>query len=334
MKSRLGPLALAVCVLVSLAALTLQAANGPALQAPVLGYVFDAENGALHRVNGIPGASSIGPAIDVGSVLAQAVVSPSLEFVIARNQEQGFVVVDLTATQPAAVLLEGALEGADGALFSPSGDRAALYDFDSGAVQLLEGLPESASVGDTLELGAAAGAWTALAISDLGVVLAASSEASGGSLFMLHAGSASIRIGGVQRVSDLAFFADSNDAIAADSGASEVSLIRDVVVSRQVSVLSSASDNLGNPFDIAATADGTFVAGAVAGGVVTIPVAGGAPLVTTCACTPTLLHPLAGGDVFQLTEEIRAPVQIVEVSAQPRMLVIPALPESDSASGG
>ncbi len=332
MQSRFGPLALAVCALVSLGALTLLAANGPGLQAPVLGYVFDAENGALHRVNGIAGASSIGPAIDVGAVLAQAVVSPSLEFVMARNQEQEFVVVDLTATQPAVVALQDALQGADGVLFSPSGNRAALYASGSGALQLLEGLPQAPRAGETLELGAAAGAWTAFAISDLGIVLAASSEPGGGSLFMLSAGSAPIRIGGVQSVSDLAFFAGSNDAVAADSGASEVVLIRDVVAWRQFSVLSSASDNLGNPFEIAATADGAFVVGAVAGGVATIPLSGGAPLVTTCACAPTILDPLAGGDVFQLTEDIRSPVQIVEISAQPRMLVIPALPESDSAS--
>lgn len=332
MKSPFGPHALAVCVLVLLGALTLQAANGPGLHGPVLGYLFDAENGVLHRVNGIPGASSIGPSIDVGVTFAEAIVSPNLEFAIAWNEEQGFMVVDLTAVQPVAVALEGALNGVDGVLFSPSGDRAALYDADAGAIQLLEDLPGSASVGDTLELAVAAGAWTALAISDAGVVLAASSEAGGGSLFMLRSGSASVRIGSVQNVSDLAFLAGSNDAIAADSGASEVIFIRDVVTLRQFSVLSSASDHLGQPFEIAATVDGSFVVGAVAGGVAIIPVAGGVPFVTSCACAPTILHPLAGGNVFQLTEDIRVPVQVVEISAEPNMAIIPALAESDVAS--
>ena len=324
MKSRFSPVLL---VALLLAASALQAATGYSLQAPVLGHVLDPDAGSLHRVDGIPGASGIGAPLTLDFLVAQATVAPSQDFAIVRDDEGRFLFVNLRVSPPTAVELQGALTGADGAVVSPTGRRAALYAAASGKVQLLEDLTGSPTVGDTLDLAEGVGEWTAFAISDRGVVLAAAAQAGAGSLYTVSLGTGSERIGAVQRVGDLAFFGNSDDAVAADTAANEVIMIRDVVARRQTSVIASANDDIANPFGVEVTADGRYVAVAMPGGVASVPVFGGTPVFTSCACAPTSLVPLAGGNVFRLTADIRAPLRIVEVGAASRVLFVPALPE-------
>lgn len=323
MRSHSTPLLLAALLLLGSA---VQAANEYSLQAPVLGYVFDPEAGTLHRVDGIPGASAVGDALPLDLVIAQAAVSPSQDYAVVSDVEGRAWIVNLSVSPVSAVLLEGALAGAEGAMISPTGARAALYSAAEGEVQWLSDPAGSPAVGATADLPEGAGSWTAFAISDRGVILAAAAQSNGGSLYALRAGTDFQRIAALSRASDLAFFTRSNDAVVADAGASEVLMIRDVVGSRQSSVIASANDNVHNPFGVEVTADGRYVAVAVPGGIASVPVFGGAPALMDCACAPTSLVPLAGGNVFQLTADIGSPMQIVEVGADSRMLFIPALP--------
>ena len=324
MKFRFSPK-----LLVALALVTpvLQGAVGYSVQGPVLGHVLDPETGSLHRVDGIPGASGIGVPLSLDFLIAQATVAPSQEFAIVRDEEGRFFVLDLSASPPVAIELEGALAEADGALISPGSRRAALYSAAAGKLQMLNDLSGAPSVGETLELEKGVGEWTAFAISDLGVVLVASAQADSGSLFTLSLESGSSRVGAVHRAGGLSFFSDSNDAVIADTAANEVILIRDVVARRQTSVIASASDEIANPFGVQVTSDGRYVAVAMPGGVASVPVFGGAPVSASCACAPTSLVPLAGGNVFQLTADVHSPLQIVEVGAASRILFIPALSE-------
>lgn len=324
MRSRFGYLFLALAAVLAPGTLVLQAESGQA-RAAVLGYVFDEESGALRRIDGLPGASSIGAPIDLGVVLTQAAIAPSGAFAVARDEAGRFLTVDLRAAPPVAAPLEGALEGADRVLISPDGARAALYASGSGALQILEGLPNAPAVRGSLELGSED--WTAMAISDKGAILAASAGALHG--FALDEARAWVR--GVGRASGIAFVGGSNDAVVADAGADEVIFVRDALGLRESTVIASASDGLPKPDGVAVTPDGAFAVAAVAGGVATMPIAGGAPIVTACDCAPGGLSGLAGGNVFRLTDDLRAPVRIVEVGAAPRVLFIPALAESGAA---
>ena len=310
----------------------LQAATGYTLQAPVLGHVLDPEAGSLHRVNGIPGASSIGEALPLDFVVARATVAPSQDFAIVHDADGRILVVNLRVSPPTAVELTDALPGAEGAVISPASLRAALYASATGKVQLLSDLTGTPAAGETMDLPQGIGEWTAFAISDRGVVLAAAAQADAGALYALNPGSGAARIGAFQRISALAFFAGRDDAVVADTAANEVVMIRDVIARRQSSVIASANDDIANPFGVGVTADGKYVAAAVPGGVASIPVFGGVPVFTACACAPTSLVPLAGGDVFQLTEDIHAPVRIARVGASSRVLFVPALPAIDSVA--
>lgn len=326
MQSRFSPKLIAALVL---AASALPAATGYSLQGPVLAHLLDPETGSLHRVDGIPGASGIGAPLSLDFLVAQATVAPNQEFAIVRDGEGRSLVIDLSASPPSAVELTGALVEADGALISPSSRHAALYSAASGQIQFLSDLSGTPTAGETLALEKGVGEWTAFSISDMGVVLVAAAQADSGSLYTLSLESGSRRIGAVRRAGDLAFFAGSNDAVIADTAANEIILIRDVLARRQTSVIASADDEIANPFSVKVTADGRYVAVAMPGGVATVPVFGGVPVSTPCACTPTSLVPLAGGNVFQLTADVRNPLQIVEVGAESRVLFIPALPAPD-----
>lgn len=310
---------------------SLQAADGYTIRPPVLGHVFDRETGAIHRLDGIPGASWVSEAIDLGVVVTQAHIAPTQRFAIVRDEEGRTLFVDLAAQPPQAEPIEGALDGADGAMISPAARHAALYATESGEIQLLEGLPGLPAVGETLRLERGVGDWTAFAISDSGVIVAASARPEGGSLYMLRSGSASLRIGAVQRVGEVAFFAGSNDAVVADTAADEILLYRDVVARRQSSVIASANDGVKNPFGAKPTADGRFVAVGLRGGIASIPLYGGPPVFTECACATTSLAALAGGNIFRLTADISEPLQIAQVGSESRLMFVPALQREESS---
>ena len=327
MKSRFGFLLLALAVL---GAPALYAADSYNVQSPVLGFVLDAKAGTLHRVDGIPGASRIGDALELGFLVARAQIAASQDFAILSDTEGLNYWVNLSVSPPTAIVIDGAMTGATGLLISPSGRSAAVYSSETGQIQFIEGLPGSPTVGKTRDLIHGVGNWTAFAISDLGVVLAASSEGRSGSLYALSANRPPFRVGGVQLASDLAFLAGSNDVVVADSGANEIVLIRSVSRWPRSMVLATALDRVTNPFNVEATADGRYVAATIPGGIASIPTQGGAVAITKCACEPTDLAPLAGGNVFRLTADIRAPMRIIEVGSASRVLFVPALAVEES----
>lgn len=323
MKSRFGSLLLATLFL---GASALQAAvNGP-----VLGYVLNSETGALHRINGTPGASWVGDALPLEFPVAQAQVATSQDLAIVRDREGKTYLVQLDRTPPVVTEFSGAM-AADGMLISPLGRSAALYSTATGQIQFWDISEGSARVGETADLPAVPGEWTAFAISDRGVVVAAVAQDGGGSLYWLQSGGQAMPIGTVQRVADLAFLANRDDVAVADTGANEVHLIQGVTSRRQPFVLAREPE-VTNPFAIEATSDGRFVAVAVPGGFASIPAQGGPVAITRCECAPTELAPLGDGSVFRLTADIRAPIRIAQVGTDPSTRFIPALAPEESVT--
>ena len=328
MKSRFGSLLLATLFL---GASALQAAGDYSVNAPVLGYVLDSETGALHRINGIPGASWVGDALPLEFPVAQAQVATSQDSAIIRDREGRTYLVQLDRT-PLVVTEFSEAMAADGMLISPLGRSAALYSTATGQIQFLDISEGSARVGETADLPALPGEWTAFAISDRGVVLAAVAQDRGGSLYSLESGGQAIWVRSVQRAADLAFLAGSNDVAVADAGANEVHLIQGVTSRRRFFVLAKEGEGVTNPFAIEATSDGRFVAVAIPDGFASIPVQGGGAAITRCDFTPTELAPLAGGSVFRLTADIRAPIRIARVGTDESPRFIPALAPEESVT--
>ncbi len=326
MISRFGIL-LAVVGIV--AAPVLQAAENYDLRSPVLGYVLDAEAGTMHPVDGIPGASQIGSELQLSFVVVRAAISPTQDYAIVQDAEGAVHVVDLTVSPPSATHLSGALAGTSTAMISPMGRRAALYYPELGKVQYIEGVPSSPRAGSSLHLAASEGQWTSFAISDRGIVMAASIQASGtGSIYAFTNGSIPLRIGSATNVTAMSFLADSSDAVVADAGSSQIVLYRDVVGARQAVVLATEEDRIVNPFGVGVTDDSRYVAVGITGGVASIPVLGGPVSIIQCNCDATELAPLSG-DRFRLTSDPARALQVAEIGHDTRVSFVPALQRAD-----
>ena len=321
MKSRFGFLLAAAFVV---AAGAMQAADGYSFRAPVLGYVVDSEEGALHRVDGMLGAARVGDRLALDFPVARAQVASAQNVAIVADNEGRIYLVDLSASPPTVREFVGAM-AADRMVISPQGRSAALYSADSGRIQFLDISGTAAQIGKTMELPQGVGDWTAFAVSDRGILLAAAAQASGGALYALRSGGQAIRVGAVNRAEDLAFFAGSDNAVIADRGANEVHLLRGILSWRRSTVIATELDGIVNPFGVEVTADGRFVAVAIPGGFASIPVLGGAVTITRCGCTPTELAPLAGGDTFRLTADLYAPIRVARVGMESNVRFIPAL---------
>ena len=329
MKSRFGSLWLGalICLVPSL-----QAANNFSLNAPALGYVFDQETGEFRRMDGFLGSSSLSSPIELGFTVTQAFVALGREFAIVQDEQGAMLLVNLSATPPSAVALDGAMAGADGVMFSPSGQFAALYAKQSGRVQLVQGLDGVPQLGEELTGLAGLGNWAAFALSDSGVVLAASSDSDVGSVYVLRPGETPRRVASIQRPGGLAFFSGSDDAVVADAGAHEVLVLRNSGGWWHPTPVATVNDGINNPFLVNVTKDGRYVVVATPGGVTSIPLNGGVPVFTDCACSPAALDSLAGGNVFLLTADIHSPLQVVEVGDQSRVRFVPALPSIEAVS--
>jgi hypothetical protein len=130
--------------------------------APSSGYVFDPSAHTLRRIQGIPGASLIGAAVDFGFPVSAANVAPRLDSALVLASGGTAHLFRLTADgavveQTVEQTVEGIVDRtADGLLpplrmlFSPSGSSAALYS--PGSVQVLKGLPDAPALAATIDL--------------------------------------------------------------------------------------------------------------------------------------------------------------------------------------
>ncbi|MDE0105707.1 MAG: hypothetical protein OXN89_25290 [Bryobacterales bacterium] len=304
-------------------------ASNLALDAPVLGYVFDGDSGELHRINGLLGSSSLSDAIGLQSPVSRASVSTNQRFAIVQDGDGRTLLVDLTVEPPSATELEGVMDGAEGVLFGPSGLVAAFYAKDRGLLQFVDGLGSSPTVGSEIDGLDGLGSISGLALSDSGSVLVATSGGGGGSLYMLPRRARAQRVGSVQEASGLTFLRGEEDAIIADGEANEVIFLRSYGMSWHAITVATENDGLNRPYLAGATGDGSYAVVAVPGGVMSIPLYGGAVSFADCACSPTGLTPLLGGNAFLLTSDPRQPLLAVEVGEEPRVRFIPALPLDD-----
>ena len=186
------------------------AQDGTALSGPVSGFVFDQKAQALRPMLGIPGAAYLGSAV-FGSLEAAA-VAPDGSAALAVKEGKLLLVTGLKA-EPAAVEIEGAIEGAGRIAWAADGFSAAVYAPVSGRVQMLRKLNATPVADEAVDLSALAGTVTALACAGDGIVAGVADEAAGG-VYFVKAGVAARLLAGAARPSGITvagsdlFFAD------------------------------------------------------------------------------------------------------------------------------
>jgi hypothetical protein len=313
--------------------LTLAAQNQPpastSLRGPVLGFVFDPAVQGLRPIQGIPGAGTLGPVLDLGGVrIAQAAVPAGRNFALALDADsrRPLLCVDLTA--PVCGPVPGdAPAGADRIVLSPAGRAAAIvYDASSQAL-ILSGLPANPSVAP-VDISAAGGPVSALAINDDGgVVLFAVAEDGGAALYLARPEAAPRAIARAAAISAIAFLGSGTDAVFADSAGDRVFLLRDVLGGGVPVPLAGDAGGIHQPFAIAAADDSQILVAGADGSLAAVTLADSSVQPILCDCKATQLGRLNDGGVFLLTEDVRQPMWLLQAAASDkRTTFVPALP--------
>lgn len=233
------------------------------MDAPKLGYIFDANGKSIRLVTGVPGAAALDQAVPFTESIDSAFVFSTGNLAIARSKD-GSILALRWNDAPSAVPLEGAPPDLSGAAFSPSGEFVVLFA-RSGAVQLwssltgtpvmsrqwaldsTQGTPVSAAVNNDAAVVAATDAKTLLLLSDRMRVLTAglftglafspgagdllASDAESGRVLNIHNWNDDASITEIAGATDalapgiLAIGADRNTLAVANTGAAEIDLI-------------------------------------------------------------------------------------------------------------
>jgi hypothetical protein len=310
------------------------AQTGTALSGPTMGLVFDASQSALRPIRGIPGAATLGDAVNPGFPLASATVSPRQDFALALRADDSSVVLALAGGGSAAV--PGARPAPALMVFSPAGATAALYDSGAGRVQVLTGLPDAAAVQSDVDISALAGPVAALAVDDAGSTLfLAAGAAETVALYRIAMDGTSQFLASFRSVAALRLSVNGREALLADSAAGAVYAIRDLRGAGRMETIASGRDGLGIPIAVESDSAGRIFVADQAGNV-TILNRGRGPVVSLpCGCTPAGLFRLSGTATFRLTDPSDGPMWVLDASgADARIVAVPpAAPPSATAAG-
>jgi hypothetical protein len=310
------------------------AQTGTALSGPTMGLVFDASQSALRPIRGIPGAATLGDAVNPGFPLASATVSPRPDFALALRADDSSVVLVRAGGASAAV--SGARPAPALMVFSPAGTTAALYDSGAGRVQVLTGLPDAAAVQSDVDISALAGPVAALAVDDAGSTLfLAAGAAETISLYRIGMDGTSQFLASFRSVAALRLSVDGREALVADSAAGAVYAIRDPRGVGRMETIASGRDGLGTPIAVESDSAGRIFVADQAGNVTILNRGRGPALSLSCGCTPTGLFRLSGTATFRLTDPSDGPMWVLDASGSDARIVAvpPAAPPAATAAG-
>ena len=303
------------------------------LSGPVLGFTFDGGIHGVRPILGVPGAALLGAPLELGFEVSGAVSSPRQNYVLVVAAEDGSLrVAHWTGSDLLTRFVEGAAASPDAMVVSPAGSAAALYQKNSGVLQIVSGLPEVPRILRQIDVSGAGSQPDSLAISDDGQSAVVSGE--GGVL--LFSGSAPARLLSISGpASALAFAPGGHDLLVATISG-EVTLVRNLSSSPAYQTLAGAGEQDSAAAGVQFSRDGTraFAAASENGAITIWNLAEGTSATASCGCAPTGLAPLNGPATFRLTEPSGQPLWVLDAStAAARILFVPErLTSADSAA--
>lgn len=222
------------------------------VEAPIGGFVMDAEAGSIRPINGFAGAALFGAPLDLGFLARRAVYSSRADAALVVNAEDGrlWIAQGLRRGPLSVAPIPDALPDADLLSWNDAGTDAVVLSRTTQRVQFLSGLPSRARGGAVQSIASVPGDLRALAIDSRGhqAILAASAQSCGG-LYRISDGADTELRWLVAATSPVAvgWARDDQDVVFADAASGEVSLLRDVTSDGEWSwsQLASAADGLG-----------------------------------------------------------------------------------------
>jgi len=299
---------------------------------PVAGFVFDGAGRVLRPIQGVPGASLLGGAVNFGFALAAVYVSPRQDSAFVVGADDSLHLFRLNSGAVAEVGLGNLAGVPQTVVFSPSGTAAAL--FAMGKARVITGLPNAPALAGTVAIPgsgpvAARPGRTSpgrapigtLALSDDGAYLLTVSD---GSVRLLNSQGENRSLLLAEPDAFVAFAAGGHDAAVMDS-TSGLTLLRDAAGAATPQVLATPGGVLAGSVGLAFSQDATtlYVASATAQAVTAFNLAtGGTRSAIGCACTPSILMPM--GNLFRLNDLGRGPLWLLDTGGNPRTVFVPA----------
>jgi len=220
---------------------------------PITGVVVDPVNQSLRPIQGLPGASLLGPALNLPFAVNRAVVlGKNVAIAIdATDSGQAWLVTGLLSGDIAANPLQGAIAGTDRIATNDAGSVAVLYSKSNSQLQFVSGLPGSASVSDPISLAGIPGTVGAIAVSDDGGwALIGVSDSDSGSGAVYRVGPATnnqlltlTTLGDPRAI----VLKSGQDAVIADYASDQVFLVRDVIGAQERTPLVDGSGGVSGP---------------------------------------------------------------------------------------
>ena len=311
-----------------------------ALSGPLLGFVFDAQAQGIRPILGVPGAATLGATLNVGTTLVAGAVSTREDYILSFTTDPFLLVVQSADDSISTVANSAIATLPDLIAISPAGSAAALFYRQAASVMVVTGLPSAVNVASTIDISAFPNSLDTLAVTNDGqFVLAGFPEDTTpgeqkGEVFLIPAdGSGPRSILTVGHASAIRLLNKSADLLVTDDVNSSLTRITDVAGAASVAQQFGADAGIAGPFAVQPAADDqTFLVAAQSSTVALIDANGAAPVLLPCTCTPTGLHALRGGNVFQLTGTADGIIWIFDWTdpTNPRFLFVP--PAADQVS--
>ena len=291
-------------------------------EAPVLGYLFDAEHRGVRPITGIPGSSTIGAPIPLAVPTETLVFLPDQRHAIVGSSERPETFV-LDLRELTEVPIRGTSSAVTAMRISPRGSAAALYYAAANKVLVVTGLPEAPVIRATIDISFSDDPLRHFAVADDGTTaLLSFSLAEHDSVYAWTASTGPHHVSTASTVSDMTFL--NEDAVVVDSGKKQALLIRNVRQQAVPALIASAEDGLSQPVAAFISSRNEIYIGDSSGIVLVLDSTGHILRKAHCSCTITTMVSLANSAV-RLTDRSDQPMFIMDGSEFDRFLFVPAL---------
>ena len=292
----------------------------------VSGFLFDAHSHTIRPLHGIPGAATLGDSLQLNISISTAAISSRSDYALAVDRDHNNLIqIQRLRDLRSVRVLQAGTRKIERIVLSPEGTAALLYRQYPNTVQLISGLQGSPQILPEWSLDALNAEPVTLAVSDDGQYALA---AAGSSVFLLETGGSARPMFHGNRISDVTFLNQKDDALVADAGDNKVFFISKASSVAAAVVLRDQSSGIAAPVAVRASRDGlrVFVLNSKPAGVVAFEPKTGIAKVFPCAASLTGLDTLNGNALFRLNELTHGPLWVFNGDAyNAGVFFVPAL---------
>jgi hypothetical protein len=297
------------------------------LSGPIVGYVWNLTDHALHPIQGLLGNATIGGPVDAGFELTEALPLDERHFLGSTADEPSLVFINAATLPFTKSVVAGAPANPSLAAPSAKGSAAVLYYSAEQRIRVVTQLTSTPVLAESIDVLPGLREITRLAVSDDGrLVMYAVSQPDQDVLYSWTSTSSHRLVTILKRVSGIALL-ENSDTVVLDSKENAVYYIADPTQSASRVLLADYRNGVSNPTGVAVvTGDRIYVTNASARTVLVLTPSGQVLRSFPCNCEPAGLYPF-GDSVYRLSESVDQTINLLKVgAASDRIVFVPAFP--------